>query len=461
MKAYDIEMCKKFFPKASYLILYKELTDNGSVLYTDKLKKFLMKEGIYDISSHFFCEYPYIEEMLEYSTYHPKKNKYEIRQEMKLQIEDFDTFIQLYDSYYSGSILLYGIFDAHPNILSFTNNDFFLDNLWFYIQRVKDFSIEEIPKKLMEYHNDKVKESGSSENFLQSSSGITFESEFNNVVAGRRILSEKDIYLASLIAVFYIKGGKYTSVNKPIIFYDFHVNSSIFPIMHKWIRHNFANYVLLQPVRNTISRLGSKLRTEIGYFSERDLYDSWKKWLRYVPSWGTNQIKKEVEDIIIRFRFEDLKLHPKELLTILCEKIGIPWSDTLLEPTSDGEKTVYHVRNSYTVSGFDLKPVYNQYTEFFSSFDRFRLDILFYERQKAYDYDTIDFCCYKFDDQWIQELFQYPFKFEERYLKYVTHGEWNETRKQIQEACLCQLNLMKNKEDRKELFNFGNVLQLN
>ena len=101
-------------------------------------------------------------------------------------------------------------------------------------------------------------------------------------------------------------------------------------------------------------------------------------------------------------RFEDLKCRPKEELDSICQEWEIPWSDSLMETTICGEKG-YYDNGSKQVHDFDLEPVYNQYEEYFSAFDRFRITVLCAPWQKKYGYPFVDINLFSRRD--LQEMF--------------------------------------------------------
>lgn len=125
-----------------------------------------------------------------------------------------------------------------------------------------------------------------------------------------------------------------------------------------------------------------------------------------------NAEKKEYEGwkrLVIRF--EDLKCNPQKELLMICDKLGIAWSDTLLETTVHGELASFH-----GVSGFDLRPVYRTYEEYFSEFDRFRISLITGPWQKQYGYPYVN--SLDFNRCELREMFKKRFRFEEKLVFY-------------------------------------------
>ncbi len=125
-------------------------------------------------------------------------------------------------------------------------------------------------------------------------------------------------------------------------------------------------------------------------------------------SWGG----QDEDDAVLKMRFEDIKLHPMEMLDIVCKRMDIAWSDRMLKTTSCGQVSSY--RGS---TDFDLKSVFNKYDDFLSEFDRFRISIACSPYLKRYGYTFEN--CLRFSRRELQEMFRKPFMFEsdERFQK--------------------------------------------
>ena len=107
----------------------------------------------------------------------------------------------------------------------------------------------------------------------------------------------------------------------------------------------------------------------------------------------------------------NLKVSPQESLMQICSELEIPWDDCLLETTYRGNIIGYSSGDD-TIIGFDLKPVYNLYEEYFSDFDRFRINMIFSSIQRKFDYPYTS--CLNFSRRLLQEMFLCEFRFENR-----------------------------------------------
>ena len=76
-----------------------------------------------------------------------------------------------------------------------------------------------------------------------------------------------------------------------------------------------------------------------------------------------------------------------------------------------GRKISYDNGNRQ-VQDFDLEPVYNQYEEYFSEFDRFRITLICAPWQKKYGYPFVDLTLFSRKD--LQEMFLKDFRFKDK-----------------------------------------------
>ena len=214
--------------------------------------------------------------------------------------------------------------------------------------------------------------------------------------------------------------------------------------------------ILLEMLRNPYKRFGSAIKWERG-INQGTINSSIIYFLLYMMSGSTmDEIERKYD--IIRIRFEDLKTNPKKILEKLCHILGIPWSNTLLQTTLSGKESVY-VSNGENITGFDLKPVYHTYDEYFDAFDKFRLDLLFREKSKAYGYSYIDRGKYPGTFEEMAGLFCIPFCFE-KYISFKDEADKARFHKKMELLCTQLLILEENKDKYPEHFQFGSYLEL-
>lgn len=447
----NLKSCREKYVDALYVVLDKPIAD-GINDGRDRIVKQLLDSGIHNISTYFNDNYLFCKDYVSFlNTVRVKTVKYKETENCvnRIRIEDCESVLFLYDSSFSGTIFVDTVLDSHPNILNLGYSHL-QSNLWYYIQQVKYLTLDEIPYRLLKLYEEQVVNAG----FGRLEGGVSnpglFIKEFKKATEERDSLTEKEILIAVYIAYFYMNGRVYKSDIPPVIYIEPHNSEKSYHLYADWLKKEFKKVVFLKMVRNVLARIGSNFRHSISNHGKLNVNHT--KNMYYM---GMNSIifEKYIEDCCT-LRFEDMKLYPEKVLQYLCERLEIPWSDSLLSTTMNGKEKQYQVKDSYSTTGYDLKAVYNQYDEYFSSFDRFRLELLFRERQKAYGYPYINLDFYKFDDEEVRKWFLYPFKFD-KYLAFTCEEERIQFYEVFYDNNMSMLNKMEHMEEFKEEFDFG------
>lgn len=236
-----------------------------------------------------------------------------------------------------------------------------------------------------------------------------FDQSMERMLNAKDWFTSQELFVMIHIACAKMWGKEIHDVSKMVIYWEPHfVPREKCEDYAVWLGKEGTFGYIINIVRNAYVRAGSNLK--VLELSDKLYYR------REVAFQGVliypNSDKKEYEDwkrLVIRF--EDLKCNPKKELLAICDELGIAWSDTLLETTRHG------VQSSYRgVSGFDLKPVYNTYEEYFSEFDRFRISLITGPWQKQYGYPYVS--SLDFSKCELRELFLKKFRFEEKLVFY-------------------------------------------
>lgn len=230
------------------------------------------------------------------------------------------------------------------------------------------------------------------------------------------LLSVKDCFSSQeLFVIFHIAydemmhGEKITDVNSKVIYWEPHsFPRQEFPYLAQWLADEKINGQTICMHRDNIVRAGSYYRTILSPYKR---YSS----LEAICSLSMPPTM-EMDDMLeqktyhnwneFHVRFEDVKLHPAHELKEICDRFGIAWSETLLQSTSFGEPWIWR-----EVRDFDLRPVFNNYEEHLSAFDRFRISLLARSYQKRYGYAYGD--SMEFTRSELQEMFLKEFRFQE------------------------------------------------
>jgi len=123
----------------------------------------------------------------------------------------------------------------------------------------------------------------------------------------------------------------------------------------------------------------------------------------------------------IGVRLEDLKLHPKETLSALCDWMGVEEQDSLYEMTAQGKKWWGDPSSpNYSKEGmspFDPASINREVGSIFSDKDQFILRTLFYPFSVRFGYAKEDLAGFKKDLKEIDPLLDELFGFEEKLIQ--------------------------------------------
>ncbi|MDE7431717.1 MAG: hypothetical protein K2N34_07380, partial [Lachnospiraceae bacterium] len=217
------------------------------------------------------------------------------------------------------------------------------------------------------------------------------------------LLSEGGHFTSSeLFIVFHLAyeagfGREYMNLSSVIIYWEPHQwDRQIVKEWAYWLGSMDIKCFVLKMVRNRYIYAGSYMRNSKGKNGFWAVQGSDFTW----------QEKRggAFDERVVTF--EDLKCRPREMLSDLCEWLGIAFDDVLLDTTYHGVRSFY----DGTITGFDVKPVYNLSEEYFSAFDRIRICLIQGIYQKQYGYPYVS--CLEFTRRELQEMFLKSFRWE-------------------------------------------------
>lgn len=191
-----------------------------------------------------------------------------------------------------------------------------------------------------------------------------------------------------------------------IVYWEPHfIPRDVCELFVKWLNIENVSGYLINMVRNGIIRSGSYLKFEDqgGRINKLRMGHFWNMVDVLEPRRESYDCYKRVV-----IKFEELKCEPLKTLKQLCKLLNIVWSDTFLRTTAHGEITDWR-----GTSGFDLRPVYDNYEKYFSEYDRMRLSLLLYDWQYEYGYPFTEIL--EFSRKELQEMFLIEFRFEKFY----------------------------------------------
>lgn len=108
-------------------------------------------------------------------------------------------------------------------------------------------------------------------------------------------------------------------------------------------------------------------------------------------------------------RFEDLKLNPEATLESLTEFLDLPMDDILFKTTWCGLSRSGVNTENVLFEGFDPKPLYNPFTKYLSTFDKYRIECVQYRFMEYYGYVPQYYDGQKFSNEEILNMMRLPF----------------------------------------------------
>lgn len=341
--------------------------------------KTLLQMGITNINPYF----------LNHLDYFQTDNRFEWKKEesdFPIKIAGGKKVIYALIPGHSGSILVNELLDGHPELL--------------FIGGYSDFRY-----KLLEYacHLSKIQSFEDKEKMLRSFLENTVEFDIEEfLISFRKVLEPYSEPVAKEILIaFYIAYSQLTRKDRVKEEFAIYFEPHCFDLIrHKsniqWFQENGFDVKILDVQRNSVQKAGSVIKALMSE-SRAGLVD-----YRRLFGFSGNCIHQDT----FLVRFEDLKTNPEQVLYDFCNYAGITFETILLKTTFEGEEG----RGYMDVKGFDLKPVYNLYEDYFSEFDRFRIRLIDCERQKALGYEYAD--PEDFSAEELENMLSFPFKFE-------------------------------------------------
>lgn len=410
----------------------------------EDLVRILQAHGICSFTRFFLGHMLYCEELPV------SGNTDRIMDEFGIQVEKV---LFLKSSPFSGSLLIDNILDFHPNILFLGLNPWGC-NIWHIVKASVDRPGEELAEAI----------AGEIKYYLQTAGAkdLSWLERYQEVM-GRYFrqgvsYSEREIFLLIYLAYYEFQHNKPLQ-GEAIIYMDIHSNKLMRDSIFKWLERMKFDIILLAMIRTPYKRMGSYMKMILYSFNQPhetlfpyDIYN-----LLYMMA-QEKLDEEEKKYPLVRIRFEDLKMHPQKVLEKLCGIVGFPWSDTLLETTENGKERDYVVKDSH-ITGFDLKPVYYSYEQFFDAFDKFRLDLISREKSKAYGYSYVGRDKYPMSCEELGRLFEYPFYFE-RFMAFKDEADRERYHKRMGMLCTQLLYMQEEKKKYGAYFQYGEYLNI-
>lgn len=317
-----------------------------------------------------------------------------------------------------------GLLDNHPYIMMMNFESFDIDLFWFCVRLAGKTADEVISVFELLFNSVWWLEKWEQKNaFIKILSDTLGKSSY--------CYTSQQLFILFHIAYMRLYGRKIENIGEMIIYWAPHLSSIQIERYEQWLSADNMPCDIVNVVRNICMSKGSRIKgcLELNWSSTNYIY-------RIAIEHYDNNMDFCMDNRIV-LRFEDIKCNPKEELSELCKKLEIPWSDSLMSTTHHDGKTHTYNNGKKDVRDFDLTPVYNNYEEYFSEFDRFRITLICASWQKQHGYPYADILA--FSRRELQEMFLKEFRFanrgsfdsdESRLLFYI--GLQNDIRRLIQ-----------------------------
>lgn len=296
----------------------------------------------------------------------------------------------------SGNLFFQGLVDGHPSILIMEDCYLSMNLFWICVCLSMKETKDILPFlwKLIDNNCGAI------------FNPTAFNEKMNELLACGKRFTSQELFVMIHIAYMHMWGRNIVGndIGDKIIYWNPHYMArDTLEKCAEWLGAEKMPCDIFNIARNLCMWLGSTIKVYLLSRAEFDVYDA---ALCYV---GIDKKDYKYSNRVT-VRFEDLKCNPRETLKIICEKWEIPWSDTLMHTTHNGEKSSWY-NGEQEISDFDLAPVYNLYEKFFSEFDRFRMMLINAPYQRKYGYPYVEIT--QFSRRELQEMFLKSFRFEE------------------------------------------------
>ncbi len=304
---------------------------------------------------------------------------------------------------HSGNTLVRHSFSGHPQILLIQEVNYFNNNLYSICIRLAEEHATDILSGFWHLFRREAGEKAVTAFFPDKEK---FDRKMEELLGLNDCFTSQELFVMFHLAYESMYGREILDLENTIIYWEPHQwDRELVREWSYWLGSENVEGFLLRTVRNAYMRAGSGIRT--------DFYAG-ARWNVLWGSMGSHDWRQEKRKIYKNWkerviRFEDLKSSPEKELSELCRWLGISFEHVMLQTTCHGQ-TAYYRNIVGDTTGFGLEPIYKQYEEYFSSFDRMRLCLLDGPFQKKYGYSYVR--CLDFSRRELQEMFLKEFRWE-------------------------------------------------
>lgn len=392
----------------------------------------------------------------EYSGFHPSRYLFllnggidalenpELDNPKNFNVENLNNLIIFNHMGNSGSIFFNTSIDSHPNIINIQPIIGNIDLV--YINRLQYLSGKELVLEITSIlaRNFKSDYFGRLENILEqyyvdengnSESRIyidacKFISSLSNILKNREKVSFAVLIKAIFAAYANATGKKCEPETTYWIFCEMHRQNFDFGIDTLIKSNDFVRVEYLFIIREPVQLLFSRLNRGFGA-KEKAIYnrfnsEAYRQLFFSLLGLMLEKTEKTNGKSIKVVKFEDVKLKTKATMKAVCQWMNIPFDESMMNTTVNGIPVYFPANsqdNQKVISSRDITAVERKdFSEYFSSYDIFRLNLAFQNFKRAYGYEC-DIPHYsEFSTEFLGELYKYPFRFERTIEQFKTQA---------------------------------------
>lgn len=304
----------------------------------------------------------------------------------------------------SGNMFFRSVLDHHPNVLlmeySYVNHNLF--DICIRLAEEPSSNILTEFWRLCDIETADLRMNFRKEMEMEFPNRELFNQKMRMLMADDISFTSQEIFVMIHFAYSAMWGHEVTDIRNAFIYWEpHHINRIMTEQFALWLGSRDIKGYMFNMVRNFAIVAGSIC---YGGMSVRGAFPVWHL-LSYIYYMLTEKkIEYECWERIV-VKFEDIKCDPKRELKAVCEKTGLSWSDTFLETSCHGK-----VEDWEGVPGYFLTPVFKNYEECLSEFDRLRIMLAAADWQKRYGYPYVS--CRDFTRRELRDMFLKEFRFE-------------------------------------------------
>lgn len=303
-----------------------------------------------------------------------------------------------------GNVFFRSLLDGHPSIMmtdyNHVNDTLLNDNLFLLCVRLSTEKPDNILSVFWEIYKTEDRDEICNE--------LKFNEKMGEILSRGNAFTPQELFVAFHIAYMCMLGSDIaiTDISDRVIYWEPHFMAR--KLVEECITCLGSEEVpcdIVNVVRNICMRNGAIAK---GYISMGWLGD---KAIAFDAVLSYPSVDKKDYGINNRLviKFEELKCNPREILSGICRRWGIAWSDSLMMTTNNGKRAAYD-NGERAIQDFDLEPVYNIYEKYFSEFDRLRIMLINAPWQRKYGYPCEKIL--RFSRRELQEMYLQEFRFE-------------------------------------------------